>query len=177
MRRIYVFSVGGKQGKLIAFKGSTPIEKFTDTIVFAMNFDPDHLYYYTDGKKIAYHELLEEVYEVDTYDEPAEALASICNTLGIKNLAGLFMLQGSLLKIDAYDSFFASMGNFLRKNFLLRLDDKVKLKDLVEFLGQKFTLVYDMGDMREVNLSLKEILLHKNFKKVYGDIKLPAELD
>ena len=52
-----------------------------------------------------------------------------------------------------YEYFVEDLAKLLKLTMLV-INEETRLKELVGFLGHKFTLVYDMGDMHHINIKL-----------------------
>ena len=175
--KVFVFSVKRRKAKLIAVKESTSVYKLTDLVVKAMRFDPYHLYYYTDfeERKIAYHEELEDTY-LEEFSEHFQELVDIANQLRIREARKLLGRSSFRLVLGDLEEFFGALAKFLKKEYFLCLRSRTSVRKLVDLLGHEFLLVYDMGDTREAILNLEEMLSEENFKKLYGEVKLPTVL-
>jgi len=198
MLKVYIFKAGELK---IAVKSSEPVENFTNFLVKTFNLAPNHLYYYADEKEhklLLCQELERAFWDNLLSDSPTFVLANLLRELGIGNFRATLTL--SVLKSSLSEAFQQCPKNEYRiysfEEFLKQLDEaaegfmdillkyhfnvitpKVKVKDMVNLLGNKIKLIYDLGRLEEIHLSLWEILTSKNFKRIYGNVKIPAVVE
>jgi len=198
MLKVYIFKAGELK---IAVKGSDPVENFTNFLIKTFNLEPNRLYYYADEKEhklLLCQELDKAFWDNLLSDSPIFFLSSLLRELRIGNFTATLAL--SLLKDSLSEAFQQCPKNeyqiYSFERFLEQLDEaaegfmdillkyhfnvitpKVKVKDMVNLLGNKIKLIYDLGRMEEIHLSLWEILASKNFKRIYGNVKIPAVVE
>jgi len=198
MLKVYIFKVGELK---IAVKSSEPVENFTNFLVKTFNLEPNHLYYYADEKehKLLLCQKLEKAFWDNLLsDSPMFVLASLLRELRIGNFTAtlalsllkntlseasqrhskneyqIYSLEGFLKQLDEAAEGFIDI---LLKYHLNTITPRVKIKDMVNLLGSRIKFIYDLGRMEKIRLSLWEILTSKNFKRIYGNVKIPAVVE
>ena len=197
MYKVYIFESGNVK---IAVKSSESIEKFTDFLVSVFDWEPYHLYYYSDEKekKVLFCKEFEEEFLKDLKSISLSTLVSRhFDQLRVKKAFNFALMEGLISKLKISVNLYCGLNNeeiikdlqnlyeilmelneglleFLRKEHFRIISPKDRVRNLVDFIGSRIKLTYDLGEMNEIFLKLSEILTSKNFKAIYGNRKLPT---